>query len=215
MATNPYCLSTKTARWRRLIISAGFAFAAALLLSLATSAPAKADCGSVQECDLEANLYRLMATERFHQGVLYNAAGDQAAARGELPALFMYRKAAGERFNEAQILNIASGNSLQRYVFFANLPECGAQACAAGSGETDPNNRKSWGTRSFEKAKAICGRSWQTWIACTAVEYIVVEGVRKYIWNIRGAQRHCVRQRAFYLPDAGYPVVRHECTKWA
>jgi len=210
MATNTYCLQTKTTRWRRLIISAGLAFAAVFLLSLATSAPAKADCGSVEECDGNANWQRMMANQAFNEGVFLNAAADQHAARGQYNESNMYRELARLKLNEAQIWNIASANSMRRYVFIANSPDgrCGETACAAG---IVPEWVKRIGKATVGAARSICNKKWRGVpagaIACEGVKSVVVDSFTRYVWKLKkpawSNYRTCMEQRAVTFDNSG------------
>jgi hypothetical protein len=75
-------------------------------------------CQSYDACSREMFIDKARANEAAQAAILYNIAADQAAARGDLPALFMYRKAAGEKFNEAQLFNIAYENAAEQRSMF-------------------------------------------------------------------------------------------------
>ncbi len=205
MATNSYCLQTKTTRWRRLIISAGLAFAAAFLLSLVMSASAKAQCMSVIQCDGDGNWQRMMANANFNESGFLNLAADQEAARENWQASSLYREAATNKFNEGRIWEIAADDSFRRYAFFGSL-DIGY--------DSDPFRS---GGAALRAAKHVCTKTWARHV-CDAVKGMVIEGVFRWVWDMATASRHCVRQRPRYNIDpsrGNITGVWHECLKWS
>jgi hypothetical protein len=139
---------------QRSLLRAALALAIAILVSLLAHAKAEAaDCMSWDACYGSAQWEKMIANQRFNEGVFYGKAADQAAARGDTAAANLYRAASTQKLNEAQLHNIAFDQLIDRGMFIAggivsdgDYPaapgvdpggcEPGAAGCTAKSGST-------------------------------------------------------------------------------
>ena len=103
---------------QRTMLRVILALALALLVSLAGRATAQAaDCMSYDSCVASAQWERMLANQRFSEGVFYGKAADQAAARGDTAAANLYRAASNQKFKEAQLHSIAVDQLTDRALF--------------------------------------------------------------------------------------------------
>lgn len=120
MVGSAHWLPSSKGRLPKLLLGAALAFVAAVVVSLAASGQAKAaECMSWTECYNNSQWERMIATQRFNEGVLYKKAADQEFARGNASAAVLYKTASDQKFNEASWHSLARDQLINRGIFLA------------------------------------------------------------------------------------------------
>jgi hypothetical protein len=154
------------------------------------------------------------ATFAFHAGDATAAAWYKAIADDYSRKSVADAKAATDYANKALFWAAAADRDFRRYAFIANAPEAAEPGEPFGTAGSF-GGIISWGTRNLGKAKLICKRSWQGWLACTAVKAIVTGEAKRYIWKLNGGECYRRETRIDVNPSTGYVNRVYEvCTRW-
>jgi hypothetical protein len=154
------------------------------------------------------------ATFAFHAGDATAATWYKAIADDYARKAVADSKAATNYANQSLFWAAAADRDYRRYAFIANAPE-GAEPGAPFGTAASSGGAISWGTRSLSKARVICKRSWQGWLACTAVKAVITGEAKRFIWKLNGGD--CYRRETRYdvNPSTGYVNRVYEvCTRW-
>jgi hypothetical protein len=84
------------------------------------AAEANGGCYSYDDCSRKMFIYKAQANQASQEAILYNAAADQAAARGDSQASSLYRAAAAQKYGQTQLLNIAYQNAEEQRSLYCN-----------------------------------------------------------------------------------------------